>query len=70
MDNFSFGVLLHELCSRTQPDKNDRLTPEKFKYLHWKVPESQVVSLIISCINKGISKRPMMDTVVTQLKYY
>ena len=68
MDTFSYGVLLHELCSRTQPDEDNGLTPEKFKYAHWKAPESQLVSLIISCINQEIDKRPMMDTVVTQLK--
>ena len=66
MDTFSFGVLLHELCSRTQPDGT--LTPENLKYSDWKAPESQLVSLIISCINQEISKRPMMDTVVTRLK--
>ena len=66
MDTFSFGVLLHELCSRTQPDGN--LTPENLKHCDWKAPESQLVSLIISCINQEISKRPMMDTVVTRLK--
>ena len=66
MDTFSFGILLHELCSRTQPDGN--LTTENFKYTDWKAPESQLVSLIISCINKEIGKRPMMDTVVAQLK--
>ena len=66
MDTFSFGVLLHELCSRTQPDGS--LTPENFKYSDWKAPESQLISLIIGCINQEINKRPIMDTVVTQLK--
>ena len=66
MDIFSFGVLLHELCSRTQPEGG--LTPEKLEHVDWKVPESQLVSLIISCINQEISGRPMMNTIVTQLK--
>ena len=66
MDTFSFGVLLHELCSRTQPLGG--LTPENFKYSDWKAPESELVALIISCINQEIGKRPMMDTVVAQLK--
>ena len=66
MDTFSFGVLLHELCSRTQPMGG--LTPESFKYSHWKSPESQLVSLIINCINQKASERPKMDTVIVQLK--
>ena len=68
MDTFSFGVLLHELCSRTHPD--GKLTPENFTYADWKAPESQVVSLIISCINQEIGKRPIMNTVVAQLKAF
>ena len=66
MDTFSFGVLLHELCSRTQPDGT--LTPEKLRCTDWKAPESQLVDLIVSCINQEIGGRPMMDTVVAQLK--
>ena len=65
MDTFSFGVLLYELCSRTLP--YGKLTPENLKYAHWKAPESQLISLIINCINQEISKRPIMDTVITQL---
>ena len=57
-----FGVLLHELYSRTQPD--GKLTPENFKHADWKAPESQLISLIISCINQEIGKRPIMNTVV------
>ena len=66
MDTFSFGILLHELCSRTYPDGT--LTPESIKCTDWKAPESQLISLIISCINQEIGRRPTMDTVVTQLK--
>jgi len=66
MDTFSFGVLLHELCSRTQPMGG--LTPENIKHSNWKTPESQLVSLIISCIDQKISGRPKMDNVVAQLK--
>ena len=66
MDTFSFGVLLHELCSRTQPMGG--LTPENFKHSDWKVPESQLVSLIMNCINQQISGRPKMDNVIVQLK--
>ena len=66
MDTFSFGVLLHELCSRTQPMGG--LTPENFKYSHWKAPESQLVSLIMNCVNQNISGRPKMDNVIVRLK--
>lgn len=65
MDTFSFGVLLHELCSRTQPMGG--LT-QNFKHADWKVLESQLVPLIINCIDQEIGKRPKMNTVVTQLK--
>lgn len=66
MDTFSFGVLLHELCSRTQPMVG--LTPETFKYDNWTAPERELVSLIINCINQEISGRPKMDDVVAQLR--
>ena len=66
MDTFSFGVLLHELCSRKQPKGG--LTPENLECTDWKAPESQLVALIISCVNQEISGRPIMDTVVAQLK--
>ena len=66
MDTFSFGVLLHELCSRKQPKGG--LTPENLECTNWKAPESQLVALIVSCINQEISGRPIMDTVVAQLK--
>ena len=66
MDTFSFGVLLHELCSRSQPMGG--LTPENFQFSHWKSPESQLVSLIINCINQKISGRPKMDSIIVQLR--
>ena len=66
MDTFSFGVLLHELCSRTQPMGG--LTPENFKHFDWKAPESQLVPLILNCINQQISGRPKMDNIIVQLK--
>ena len=67
MDVYSFGVLLHEMCSRKQPTGG--LTPAIVKEVKWKMPESSLVPLISSSVEERIKKRPNMDYIITQLNH-
>ena len=65
MDVYSFGVLLHEMCSRRLPTGG--LTPAIVRLVNWKMPESSLVPLISSCVEESIQKRPMMDYLISEL---
>ena len=67
MDVYSFGVLLHEMCSRRQPSGG--LTPAMVKQVNWKVPESSLAPLISSSVEQNIQKRPNMDYLIAQLNH-
>ena len=65
MDVYSFGVLLHEMCSRELPTGG--LTPAIVRLVNWKMPESSLVPLISSCVEESIQKRPRMDYLISEL---
>ena len=65
MDVYSFGVLLHEICSRRLPTGG--LTPAIVRLVKWKMPESSLVPLISSCVEESIQKRPRMDYLISEL---
>ena len=65
MDVYSFGVLLHEMCSRELPTGG--LTPAIVRLANWKIPESSLVPLISSCVEESIQKRPRMDYLISEL---
>ena len=65
MDVYSFGVLLHEMCSR-EVTAGD-LTPASVRLVNWNMPESSLVPLISSCVEDSIQKRPGMDYLITEL---
>ena len=65
MDVYSFGVLLHEMCSRRLPTGG--LTPAIVRLVNWKMPESSLVPLISSCVEESIQKRPRMDYLISEL---
>ena len=65
MDVYSFGVLMHEMCSRELPTGG--LTPAVVRLTNWKTPESSLVPLISSCVEESIQKRPRMDYLISEL---
>ena len=65
MDVYSFGVLIHEMCSRELPTGG--LTPAVVRLANWKIPESSLVPLISSCVEESIQKRPRMDYLISEL---
>ena len=65
MDVYSFGVLMHEMCSRELPTGG--LTPAVVRLANWKIPESSLVPLISSCVEESIQKRPRMDYLISEL---
>ena len=65
MDVYSFGVLMHEMCSRELPTGG--LTPTVVRLANWKIPESSLVPLISSCVEESIQKRPRMDYLISEL---
>ena len=65
MDVYSFGVLLHEMCSRRLPTGG--LNPAIVRLVNWKIPESSLVPLISSSVEESIQKRPSMDRLIAQL---
>ena len=67
MDVYSFGVLLHEMCSRRLPTGG--LNPTTVRMVNWKAPESSLVPLISSSVEESIQKRPRMDQLIAQLNY-
>ena len=67
MDVYSFGVLLHEMCSRRLPTGG--LTPAVVRLVNWNMPESSLVPLICSCVEESIVKRPSIDYLITELNH-
>ena len=65
MDVYSFGVLLHEMCSRRLPTGG--LNPAIVRMVNWKIPKSSLVPLISSSVEENIQKRPNMDQLIAQL---
>ena len=65
MDVYSFGVLLHEMCSRELPTGG--ITPAIVRLANWKIPESSLVPFISSCVEESIQKRPRMDYLISEL---
>ena len=65
MDVYSFGVLLHEMCSRRLPTGG--LTPAIVRLVNWKMPEISLAPLISSCVEESIQKRPRMDYLISEL---
>ena len=68
MDVYSFGVLLHEMCSRRLPTGG--LNPAVVRLANWKeLPENSLVPLISSCVEESIVKRPRMDYLIAELNH-
>ena len=65
MDVYSFGVLMHEMCSRSLPTGG--LTAAIVRLVNWKMPERSLVPLISSCVEESIQKRPRMDYLISEL---
>ena len=65
MDTFSFGVLLYEMCSQRLP--TGVFTVSIMQQVNWRVPESNMMPLIISCVEEVIERRVSMEKVIPQL---
>ena len=67
MDVFSFGVLMHEMCSRRFPTQKPN--PSMLNYVKWDTTESKLVGMIRSCVSPEIQGRPSMDDLIFELKH-
>ena len=65
----SFGVLLHEMCSKKSKQQTDHGVLNhafvRLQLVNWKTPESKLydlpVPLISSSVDESLQKRPSMD---------
>ena len=63
MDVFSFGVLMHEMCTRRQPSRPLTVTTVNQQ----STPERDLVAIITCCTEVNIPQRCNMDYVIAQL---